>query len=164
MTIIAATILGLLAVIILLSIARLILWQRRSAEQSGSMHEIEDRLGKLEAILRDIRMQQQELCRTIEEKKFAAPEEEYEFGEASERENRRIGQDEPAVWNEEDGQVPEMRTEQMAEVTAVQAQDNGMSMKNANSDRRGEALASSYNVGKSGKKYTEEELELLIKE
>lgn len=177
MTIIA---LLLLAIIVLLLIAGLILWQRRTGQQYDSVREVKGQLTELEDILRDIRTQQAELSQTP----TYAPEEgqrkagrgdlpeptanqekaDHKRGEERSDMNPESLPRQDTVLAADKRRRQESGTDENAELKQELPAQIKENTAGGNSEGRGEAPALSYNIGKSGRTYTEEELELLIKE
>lgn len=174
MTTIALPILGLLVVIVLLLIAGLILWQRRASAQLEQLQQAQRRIEEMENALQELRKQQTKFFHKQEEylsylKKHASGSEHNAAGAGSnigaERKNK-AQPEEQAGETSTNAEVPEVS--QQKDKSGDLEKDLFVSKEQAEgkkSERRGEMSEPSiYNIGKSGKIYTEEELELLIKE
>ncbi len=174
MTVIAAMTLVALLIIMLLMIIGLVLWQKRASIQLDHLREIRESLAVIEQ-----RMQ------VLEETVRAGRE---EVRETSCILQEALAEDEDAGEEAELPQEPDQSAEEIPEPDAVESEEpeSGVSEQEVLEFIQEEAdfhvqpeeeqpiildqseqdypKASKYNSGKSGKIYTEEELELLIKE
>ena len=154
MTTIALPMFAMIAAIILLIIIGLILWHKKAASQEYSLQSIEERLIKIEKDLRNYAddMKKQEA--------FAVPAPETPpLSQENELDLQDLQEEELLVDIPEENEASE--TEVREEVPSA---ENLIQEQDANLDRGSEQPTSIYNIGKSGKIYTEEELDLLIKE
>lgn len=172
MTTIALPILGLLVIIVLLLIAGLILWQRRASAQLEQIQQVRRQMEEMESALQELRKQQTELFHKQEE--YLG----YLEGHNSGSERNTAGASSNIGAERKAKAQPEEQAGSInAEVQRVSQQDDKPSglerewsvpkeqTEEKKTKGRGEMSEPSiYNIGKSGKIYTEEELELLIKE
>lgn len=168
----------LLAVIILLLIAVLILWQRRVGQQYDSIQELKEQLTELEGTLKEIKTRQSEFLQTWVDMRIVDMRIEEREAATAQRAEQAAGgyKEEDAEQNSKE----QLREESGLETGTKSRQENTTEMESdlefelpagdgqnevgGNSEGRSRVPTSSYNIGKSGKMYTEEELELLIKE
>ncbi len=163
----------LLAVIILLLIAVLILWQRRVGQQYDSIQELKEQLTELEGTLKEIKTRQSEFLQTwvdmrIEEREAAAAQRveqaagSYKEEDAEQNSKEQLREESGLETGTKSRQ--ENTTEMESDLEFELPAGDGQNEAGGNSEGRSRVPTSSYNIGKSGKMYTEEELELLIKE
>lgn len=154
MTTIALPMFAMIAAIILLIIIGLILWHKKAASQEYSLHNIEERLTRIETDLRNCTDE------IKKQKAYVVPAPETP---SLSQENQLDLQDlqEEALSADIPEEDKASETEALEEVPST---ENLIQEQDANLDRGSEQPTSIYNIGKSGKIYTEEELDLLIKE
>ena len=147
-------ILTALMAIIALIITSIVLWRKRAITQLEALQNISQRLKDMEDILKSRESSSaQEIPNRADMPGGAWILEEPEHTE-----------DAPAATTPENGNVPEKQPQNLSEpeqkeTVPVEA------LRHENTDRGNEiSPGATYNIGKSGKIYTEEELELLIKE
>lgn len=162
MTTLALPILVLLIIVLLLLIAGWILRQRSFIAQTEIMEEIRQRLYQAEALLQDISEQQLQQSRQEEENTVCTEEPD------DAKDSPELKTEEPAEKTEEQAQIKEEPPQTDYETVLLQEM---LSAGTAPRESEGHLEAGSktpeatiYNIGKSGKIYTKEELELLIKE
>lgn len=174
MTTIALPVLGLLVVIVLLLIAGLILWQRRIGAQTECIQEIHSRMRELENALEELKQQQteffgkqQDCSDCLEKQSPGETEGAAGFGQSARAADR--SEDLPAEQAGETSINMEMPEVSQSDGKPDDSGEDVIARKEQMEEefpkRCGDTPEPSiYNTGKSGKIYTEEELELLIKE
>ncbi|MCB6992996.1 hypothetical protein LI177_05795 [bacterium 210820-DFI.6.37] len=168
MTTIALPILVMLAVILLLIIINMILWQKQASIQLSRTREVQERLEGLGQALQELNIQNERLRQELEEdRRTETPRREniqeqplrsvlMESGEAAER-NDDLILDLGTAGPEDVYEAVEITENSSPSETGPEEKDD-LNMGGETPE------ATIYNIGKSGKVYTEEELELLIKE
>lgn len=178
MTTIALPILVMLMVILLLIIINMILWQRQASVQQSRTLEIEERLERLGQALQELEKQNAQMRQDLMESRHNAAEPLQEDQRITPQETapaQKI-QDAPAQADEAAPQIDAIALAQepardedgtpqeKAEAVEISSPSESGSEKTDDLDKGSRMPNAIYNIGKSGKIYTEEELELLIKE
>lgn len=146
----------MIAVVILLIIVGLILGHKNATSHNSGLENIEERLVRIEGNLLEYAesVKEQENVEPPVRQESPSSQEPEEEPEPQILQKKAIPEDVP----EENGALQPIASEQMlSEKDLIKEQD-------ANTDKGSEMPTSIYNIGKSGKVYTEEELDLLIKE
>ena len=160
---IALLVLVMLAAVLLLIIINLILWQKQSSLQQRKMEEI---LHRLETVGQALEFQN----RKLQEQAAASPQEAAEGIGISQSEQDATADDGKAADKKEETDSVQAENNSGTGIEEQRASDrmkppeHEPDIKDIPDEEQKLPAASTYNIGKSGKIYTEEELELLIKE